>query len=141
VGYLSRCAGRRPDAHRAALRQVLHYINGTPDLGILYLTDDRSMTGCSACLDSHWGSCVTISQCTAGFAFCITKGAVPYSSKVQPGQAELSTKAKYLRLSFASKQAILLSQILGELGYPLAIAPVVSGNNWGAITRARDRVS
>ncbi len=140
VGYLGRFAGRPTDAHWAAIQHVLRYIKGTLDLGILYSPDDRPMTGYSAYLNSDWGGCVTTSRSTAGFAFCIAGGAVSWSSKVQSHVAELSTEAEYLALSSAANEAIFLSQLLGELGYPPPTPPIIFGDNQGAIALSKNLV-
>ncbi|GAA6044153.1 hypothetical protein JCM8097_004880 [Rhodosporidiobolus ruineniae] len=50
-----------------------------------------------------------------GFAFLLAGGAVSWSSKLQPRVAASSTEAEYLGLSHASKEAVFLSQLLGEL--------------------------
>jgi hypothetical protein len=111
--YLGRFAERPTDARRAAIQHVLRHIKGTLDLGILYLPDNRPVTGYSAYSDSEWGSCVTTSRSTAGFAFCIAGGAVSWSSKLQSRAAVLSTEAKYLALSSMSNKDIFLSQLFG----------------------------
>ncbi|GAA5916647.1 hypothetical protein JCM5296_005785, partial [Sporobolomyces johnsonii] len=66
--------------------------------------------------DSDWGACPTTSRSTMGFAFVLAGGTVSWSSRLQPRVAASSTEAEYLGLSHAGKEAIFLSQLLGELG-------------------------
>ncbi|GAA5884196.1 hypothetical protein JCM1840_007051, partial [Sporobolomyces johnsonii] len=75
---------------------------------------------------------------TMGFAFVLAGGAVSWSSRLQPRVAASSTEAEYLGLSHAGKEAIFLSQLLGELGHPLPSPLLLRGDNQGANALARD---
>ncbi|GAA5936579.1 hypothetical protein JCM1841_002530 [Sporobolomyces salmonicolor] len=124
--------------HWAAVVRVCQYIKGTINLGLLYSPTDPPLGGFGAYSDSDWGACPTTSRSTMGFAFVLAGGAVSWSSRLQSRVAASSTEAEYLGLSHAGKEAIFLSQLLGELGHPLPAPLLLRSDNQGANALARD---
>ncbi|GAA5913711.1 hypothetical protein JCM6882_002323 [Rhodosporidiobolus microsporus] len=138
VGVLGRHAARPNESHWAAVVRVCQYIKGTLDYGIEYSPDDSPLVGFEAYSDSDWGACVDTARSTMGYAFLLASGAVAWSSKLQPRVAASSTEAEYLGLSHASKEAIFLSQLLGELGVGAPGPATLFGDNQGANALSRD---
>ncbi|GAA5953770.1 hypothetical protein JCM21900_006451 [Sporobolomyces salmonicolor] len=137
VGVLGRFSSRPSPAHWAAVVCVCQYIKGSLDIGLLYLPSDCPIGGFSAYSDSDWGACPTTSRSTMGFAFILAGGAISWSSRLQPRVTASSTEAEYLGLSHTGKEAIFLSQLLGELGLPLPSPLLLHGDNQGANALAR----
>ncbi|GAA5919607.1 hypothetical protein JCM6882_006580 [Rhodosporidiobolus microsporus] len=99
---------------------------------------DLPLVGLEAYSDSDWGACVDTARSTMGYTFLLASGAVAWSSKLQPRVAASSTEAEYLGLSHASKEAIFLSQLLGELGVGAPGPATLFGDNQGANALSRD---
>ncbi|GAA5832303.1 hypothetical protein JCM3770_000536, partial [Rhodotorula araucariae] len=138
VGVLGRHANRPDDSHWAAAVRVCQYLKGTLDHGIEYAPDDSPLVGFEAYSDSDWGACVDTARSTMGYAFILASGAVSWSSKLQPRVAASSTEAEYLGLSHASKEAVFLRQLLGELGHDAPGPATLLGDNQGANALSRD---
>ncbi|GAA5945651.1 hypothetical protein JCM1841_005874, partial [Sporobolomyces salmonicolor] len=138
VGVLGRFSSRPSQVHWAAVVRVCQYIKGTLNLGLLYSPTAPPLGGFGAYSDSDWGACPTTSRSTMGFAFVLAGGTVSWSSRLQSRVAASSTEAEYLGLSHAGKEAIFLSQLLGELGHPLPAPLLLRGDNQGANALARD---
>ncbi|GAA5857408.1 hypothetical protein JCM9279_001791 [Rhodotorula babjevae] len=138
VGVLGRHSARPDDSHWAAVVRVCQYLKGTLDCGIEYTPNDAPLAGFEAYSDSDRGACLDSSRSTMGYAFLLAGGAVSWSSRLQPRVAASSTEAKYLGLSHASKEAVFLSQLLGELGHSLSAPAVLFGDNQGANALSRD---
>ncbi|GAA5957773.1 hypothetical protein JCM21900_004549 [Sporobolomyces salmonicolor] len=124
--------------HWAAVVRVCQCIKGSLDIGLLYSPSDSPIGGFNAYSDSDWGACPTMSRSTMGFAFILAGGAISWSSRLQHRVTASSTEAEYLGLSHAGKEAIFLSQLLGELGLPFPSPLLLYGDNQGANTWARD---
>ncbi|GAA5928646.1 hypothetical protein JCM1841_002954, partial [Sporobolomyces salmonicolor] len=101
------------------------------DIGLLYSPSDSPIGGFNVYSNSNWGACPTMLQSTMGFAFILAGGAISWSSRLQPRVTASSTEAEYLRLSHAGKEAIFLSQLLGELGLPLPSPLLLRSDNQG----------
>ncbi|GAA5906731.1 Ty1/Copia family ribonuclease HI [Sporobolomyces salmoneus] len=84
-------------------------------------------------------ACPTTSRSTMGYTFILANGAVSWSlKKLQPRVTRSSSEAEYIGLSHTSKGAVFLSQLLGELGYPLPYPTTLFGINQGANALSRD---
>ena len=138
VGVLGRHASRPNASHWATVSRTLEYIKGTLDYGLEFSPDDSPLHGFEAYSDSDWGADPSTSRSTMGYTFILASGAVSWSSKLQSRVAASSTEAEYLGLSHASKEAVFLTQLLSELGFPLPSPPMLFGDNQGANALSRD---
>ena len=73
--------------HLAATKQVLRYLNGTADLGLLFKQEAPGLIGYC---DADYAGDMDKRKATSGFVFLINGAAVSWSSKLQPTDA-LST--------------------------------------------------
>lgn len=137
VGVLGRFASNPDDLHWAAVEHFLRYIKGTLDHGLQYNPEDSPVVGLEAYSDSDWGADVDTSRSTMGYTFLVAGGAVSWSSRIQPRIMASSTEAEYLSLSHSS-EAIVLRQLLEELGHPQASPSVLFGDNQGANVLSHD---
>ncbi|GAA5914055.1 Ty1/Copia family ribonuclease HI [Sporobolomyces salmoneus] len=138
VGVLGCHSANPGPLHWAAVVHVLRYLKGTLDYGLEFNPDNSPLTGFKAYSDSDWGACPTTSRSTMGYTFILANGAVAWSSKLQPRVTGSSSEAEYIGLSHASKEAVFLSQLLSELGYPLPHPTTLFGDNQGANALSRD---
>ncbi|SGY55017.1 BQ5605_C006g03949 [Microbotryum silenes-dioicae] len=134
VAYLARFSQQPSPAHWTAITQVLRYIKGTLDLGLTYRKNNVTFHGY---LDANWGACLTTSRSTMGYAFIYSGAAIAWCSKREHRVAKSTTDAEYLSLSYASGDAIHLSELLAELGHPVPGPVVIYGNNQGSLALAQ----
>ena len=120
VSVLSRFSSKPDTTHWKALKRVFRYLNGTLHRGITYggvdpldHRDDRVLTGYS---DADWGGCEDIRKSTGGYVYLINGAAVSWSSKRQATVALSSCEAEYMAVTQATKEAVWLRQLLGNLG-------------------------
>jgi hypothetical protein len=102
-------AGR---AHWEQVKCVFHYLKGTRTLGITYGGGTTEIVGFS---DADWGTGVNDRHSVSGYLFQINGGPVSWSSKKQHVITLSSTEAEYIVLTHASKEAVWLRSLLGEI--------------------------
>lgn len=137
VSYLSRYMKNPTTAHLNAVRRVLRYLKGTLDLKLTYQGNLHNLTGWT---DSDWAGCTQSRRSTAGYIFNIGSGAISWSSKRQSTVALSSCEAEYMGQTQATKEAIWLRRLLGELNAvnDQMTATVIYGDNQGALALARN---
>ncbi|SGY43790.1 BQ5605_C001g00061 [Microbotryum silenes-dioicae] len=134
VSYLARFSQQPGPEHWTAIKHVLRYIKGTLDLGLTYRKTNQPLHGYS---DANWGACLTTSRSTMGYAFILSGAAIAWCSKREHRVAKSTTDAEYLSLSYASGDAIHLSELLSELGAPVPGPVVLYGDNQGSLALAQ----
>ncbi|SGY79254.1 BQ5605_C008g05088 [Microbotryum silenes-dioicae] len=132
--YLARFSQQPGPEHWTAIKHVLRYIKGTLDLGLTYRKTNQPLHGYS---DANWGACLTASRSTMGYAFILSGAAIAWCSKREHRVAKSTTDAEYLSLSYASGDAIHLSELLSELGAPVPGPVVLYGDNQGSLALAQ----
>lgn len=136
VSALSRYMANPTTAHINAARRVFRYLQGTRDFVLTYRGDMKSLVGYT---DADWAGDLATRRSTSGYIFNLGSGAISWSSKRQPTVALSSCEAEYMGETQATKEAIWLRRLLGELmGRPEPAATVIFGDNQGAIALARN---
>ncbi|SGY26768.1 BQ5605_C018g08780 [Microbotryum silenes-dioicae] len=130
VSYLARFLQQPGPEHWTAIKHVLRYIKGTLDLGLTYRKTNQPLHGYS---DANWGACLTTLRSTMGYAFILSGAAIAWCSKRKHRVAKSTTDAEYLSLSYASRDAIHLS----ELGAPVPGSVMLYGDNQGSLALAQ----
>jgi hypothetical protein len=82
------------------------------------------MTNC----DSDYAGDVDSMRSTGGYVFLLTGGAISWSSKRQATVALSSTEAEYMAATHASKEALWLKRLIGELGWRQSAVEVFCDN-------------
>ena len=75
---------------------------------------------------------------TSGYVFISAGGAITWSSKKQTTVALLSTEAKYVAISEASREAYWLRSLYEELGEDQNSPSVIKGDNEGSIAMTQN---
>ena len=113
VGKLSQFANNYGKEHWEAGKNILRYLKGTMDMGIVYRKDDNlDLVGYS---DSDFAGDKCDRKSTSGFAFFLGNGLVTWSSQKQPIVSCSSTEAEYIALANAAREAVWLNSHLDEL--------------------------
>jgi hypothetical protein len=103
VGVVSRFMARPQISHLQAVKRIPRYISGTRDFGILYpTTNDLCVSGL---VDADFTGDEENAKSTTRLVFRIGGAPITWMSKCQSCVALSSSKAKYMGLSAAAREA------------------------------------
>jgi hypothetical protein len=102
-------------AHITTIKQVLHYLNHTSDIGITYKTYNRDNREIEYC-NTSYSNPELQRKSLSGYIFMYCQVAVAWFSKSQSVVATLTQESEYIALAHATKQALCMHQLLAELG-------------------------
>lgn len=114
VQHLAQFTSRPSHVHWTAVKCVMRYIKGTASLGITLGGNPLSLKGYC---DADWGANPSDRRSISGYLFKFGDGPVSWSSKKQQSVALSTMEAEYYALGHATKEALWLHSLLGELGY------------------------
>ncbi|KAK5776854.1 hypothetical protein PVK06_044819 [Gossypium arboreum] len=124
--------------HMTALKQILRYLCGTIDFGIVIQPTDRlSLT---AYADANWGLDFDDRRSTSGF--CVYFGATPVSwgSKKQQVISRSTAEVEYRSLATATSEVMWLLSLLQELHLKSTDTPTIWCDSSGAVAVAANPV-
>jgi hypothetical protein len=110
VGALSRYMTSPREPHLQAAKQVLRYIRGTLDFGILYIKGESSVI--FGFTDSDWGSDPDDSKSISAYVFQSTGGPVTWYSRKHDMVATSSTDAETRAVAEGIREAIWIRTLL-----------------------------
>jgi hypothetical protein len=102
----------QPREHWQVSQQVLWYISGTVDLGILYKGIEEKVV---EYYDADYAGDPDKRRSTSGYLFMMAGGVVPWGSKLQPTVAASTCEAEYIASAFAVKECLWVQKVLQEL--------------------------
>ena len=113
---LSRFNSNPGPEHFQAAKHVFKYLRGTLKYAITYKKgqpeDGFNLHGYT---DSDWGGDPDERKSTSGYVFKMSDGAISWRSRRQNSTAASSTEAEFIASAMASKEALWLRQLMGEL--------------------------
>ena len=112
VSCLSRFMANPTNQHTTAIKRVLRYLKGSSNLELTYRGDLGRLIGYT---DADWGADQETRRSTSGYVFSLGSAPISWSSKIQPTVALSSCEAEYTGETQATKKAIWLRRLLGEL--------------------------
>jgi hypothetical protein len=116
LGVVSKFAANPSAIHWAALKRILRYLKGCPELGLGYGGPTASMELHGFC-DSDFAADPADRRSVSGVIMMFGGGPVSWSSKKQKGTTALSTtEAEYLAMGAAVQDIIWLRRLLADLG-------------------------
>ena len=131
VGALAKYMAAPTVIHWAAATGVLRYLAGTKDYGINF-----GRGGCNTELvgycDSDYAGDLDTRRSTTGYVFIINGGAITWSSRRQQTVAASTTEAEYMAAAAATKEALWLRKLMGDLQKPVSTVKI-RADNQGAI--------
>lgn len=107
--------------HWRAAKRALRYLRGTMHLGLEYGSDVEEHkasyggAGLVGYADSDYAGDSETRRSTMGYVYCLNGAAASWSSKRARTIAVSSTKAEYVALSNASKQAVWMKRLINDL--------------------------
>ncbi|KAJ9523474.1 hypothetical protein QJQ45_007161 [Haematococcus lacustris] len=102
VGALARHMSSPTKQHWAGACNVLSYLKGTCDHGLLF----GGVTGLQGFSDSDYAGDKDTARSTTGYLFTLNGGAISWSSRLQPTVALSTAEAEYMAASNAAKEAL-----------------------------------
>ena len=127
-------------AHYSAAKRLLRYLKGTKNYGIIYKANNNVLETSnlfSGYADAAYANADDYKS-TSGYVFLSNGGAITWGSRKQTTIALSSTEAEYVALSEASREAVWLRHLYGELGYIQKEPITILGDNDGSISMAKN---
>ena len=140
VGVLARYTMAPTTVHHTALKGVLRYVAGTPNLGITYGGNggDGELVGFT---DSDYAGDLDQRRSTTGFVFLFANGVISWASRRQKTTAVSTMEAEYMAMAAATKEAVWLRSLLADLCLPVMGSVLIHGDNQAAIKLLKNPVA
>jgi hypothetical protein len=123
--------------HLRLARGVLSYLAGTPELGIVYGEGELTLKGFC---DANYAGDNDTRRSTTGFVFTLGGGAIAWASKCQLTVACSTVEAEYMVAAFATKEALWLKNLCGDLGIECSTVQMACDNQ-GAIKLSKHPIA
>ena len=139
VGVLSRYMHEPQRSHSAAVKQVLHYLQGTLTHGLTFRRENKigRLIGFS---DSSHNVDEDDGRSTTGHVFYFSNSPITWCSCKQDTVALSSCEAEFMAATEAAKQAIWLQELLGEINDITSEKLVIYIDNKSAIALTKNPV-
>ena len=137
VGALAKYMANPTTAHWSAAKGVLRYLKGTANFGITFGGGSNMVLGYS---DADYAGDVDTRRSTTGYVFILNGGAISWSSRRQATVAVSTTEAEYMAEAHATKEALWLRKLLGDLGFTVPTVTILADNQ-SAIKLANNPVT
>lgn len=121
-------------AHWEAVKRVFRYLAGTKTLRLTYGAVSLDLVGYT---DAD-GSMHEDRKAISGYAFLIDGGAVSWASKRQEIISLSTTESEYVAITHASKEAVWLRSLIGQVFAPFTEPILLNSDNLGAISLTQD---
>lgn len=105
ISYLSQFN----NSHWIAAKRVLRYLQGTRNVGLSFRKTGKSLIGF---VDADWANCPNDRRSYTGFAFMLGGCPISWKARKERTVALSSTKAEYMALTKAVKEAINMKRFL-----------------------------
>ncbi|SGY38561.1 BQ5605_C003g02047 [Microbotryum silenes-dioicae] len=122
----------------AAVKRIFRYLNSTIDLGILYR--NSSTTRLMVYSDALFADDPESRRSVGAYASMLAGGVISWQSKQQSMIATSTTEAEILSASSATREAIWLRRLAGDVGIPQAQPTIIQEDNAACIQIAKDPV-
>ena len=129
AGMASRFMEKPTVKHLKAVKQILRYLKGTLNFGLVYTQEGKEelLVGYT---DSDVGGDLVGRRSTGGMAFYVNESLVTWNSHKEKTVALSSCEAEFMAATAAAKQALWLKNLLGELtGTQLKTMTLMVDNN------------
>lgn len=139
IQHLSQFSSHPTPVHWTAVKRVIRYVKGTPDVGLSYGptgTEGLVLTGYS---DADWAGDENDRKSVSGYVFLLGRNILTWGAKKQATVALSSMEAEYMALSYATREAIWLRNLLGELGLVQGEPTQIYVDNQGTISFAKSQ--
>nr|GEW78269.1 retrovirus-related Pol polyprotein from transposon TNT 1-94 [Tanacetum cinerariifolium] len=115
VSIVSRYLANPGKNHLKAVKWILKYLRGTANVGLIYGTNRSNHKDITGFVDSDYAKDPDKGMSITGYAFLVQGCVVSWKATLQHVVALSTTKAEYMALTEAVKEAIWLRGLLEEL--------------------------
>jgi hypothetical protein len=114
VGLASRFMEKSTVMHAKAVKQILRYLKGTIDLGLVYVQGGEAdkLVGYS---DSDHGADTMERRSTGGMVFYLNENLITWCSQKQKTISLSSCESEFMAATAAAKQALWLRNLISEI--------------------------
>jgi len=98
-----------------AVRQILQYIKGSVDVGLIFENDVGGKQKCTCYVDSDYAGDLDKRQFTTGYVFTFSQATMSWRYTLQFTVAMSMTEVEYMALTEAVKEAIWLQDLMDDL--------------------------
>ena len=134
VTTLSKFSSNPGSAHWEAVKRVYHYLTGTRKLWLTFGGIEKELVGYA---DAD-GSMNEDRHALSGYVFLVDGGAVSWSTKRQEIVSLLTTKSEYVAATHATKEALWLRLLIGQIFGAFTDATTLFSDNQSAIALSKD---
>lgn len=113
--FMARFNAAPKGVHWTAVKQILAYLGGTPEVEIKYSRQDNGPLQIDAYSDADYNNETKTRQSISGGVIMVAGGPVLFFSRKQPVVSLSSTEAEYIAACEVSKELKWLTQLLDEL--------------------------
>ena len=121
VNVAARFVERPNITHVRAVKQILRYLNGTREYGLLFSWSGGASSSSPllvvAYADANWAGCKETSRSTTGTILTLGGSIIDWSSKRQTTVALSSCEAEYMAVCHTAQSIMWLQSLLGEIGF------------------------
>lgn len=137
VSNVSKYLNRHDNSHWNAVKRIIRYLVGTVNYGILYESDinNLSLLGFS---DADFASDIETRRSTAGYLFKLAKGPITWSSQREKLVTLSTTESEYVAAAIATKEAVWIRKLLGDLNFVQSDATILFVDNMSAIRLSKN---
>lgn len=96
-------------------KRILRYIQGTPDLGLMYVKGNNDREPLIAYADADWGNSED-RKSTTGYLYKLFGNIVCWATRRQTTVAQSSTEAEFITLAMYVTEWLWLKNLLQEFG-------------------------
>ena len=105
--------------HWAAIEQILCYLKGAPECGILYSNHEHNRLECFTDID--WGGSKGDRRSTLGYFVFVGGNLVSWKSKKQSIASRSSAESEYRAMTQSTYEIMWLHQLLAEVSIKTSI--------------------
>ncbi|KAJ9545159.1 hypothetical protein OSB04_024866 [Centaurea solstitialis] len=120
--FCARFQANPKESHLAAVKRILRYLKGTPELGLWYPTD--SSFELISFTDSDYGGCKLDRKSTSGSCQFLGDKLVSWTSKKQNCVSTSTAEAEYVAAASCCSQVLWMKTQLLDYGYKLKRVPI-----------------
>ena len=120
--------------HWEAVKKIFRYLKGTRDLSLVYGARKEDLQGW---VDAD-GASQKHRRAISSYVFMVDGGAVSWSSKKQELVTLSTAEAEYVAATYATKEALWLRTLFGEIFSHIKDPTIIHGDNKSAIALAND---
>jgi hypothetical protein len=102
------------DAHWAAVKHILRYLQGCTRLGLKIVKNNSLLV--SAFADANWACCLDDRRSTGGYAVFLGNNIVSWSARKQPMVSRSSIEAEYKAITNVTSEVMWIQTLLYEIG-------------------------